>query len=91
MTANSMFTADHQLPIKLIKQIDHIIGSVPIKANLQRTIDHGYEPSGSINNSPCAVHILLQIVPAYRHSLHLPVKEDIANSSPLPAKEKAPA
>ena len=80
MKANSMFIASDQLPFKFIEQTNHIVGGVPIKTNLQRAINHGYEPSGSINNSPSAVHILLHIISAFRHRKHLKNKNPTAQS-----------
>ncbi|MBX8813341.1 hypothetical protein HBA91_11925 [Ochrobactrum sp. MR34] len=85
MTDSLMFTAAHQLPIKLIKQINHIVGGVPIKANLQRAIDHGYEPSGSIDNHPRAIHILPHVISAIRHCIHLKNKNPTAHSLSVPA------
>ena len=80
MTDSLMFTAAHQLPIKLIKQINHTVGGVSIKTNLQRAIDHGYESGSSINNSPSTIHILLHIISAFRHRKHLKNKNPTAQS-----------
>ncbi|KAB0538165.1 hypothetical protein HNQ68_001939 [Pseudochrobactrum saccharolyticum] len=80
MTDSLMFTAAHQLPIKLIKQINHTVGGVSIKTNLQRAIYHGYESGSSINNSPSTIHILLHIISAFRHRKHLKNKNPTAQS-----------
>ncbi|WP_022711599.1 hypothetical protein [Pseudochrobactrum sp. AO18b] len=85
MTDSLMFTAAHQLPIKLIKQINHTVGGVPIKTNLQRAIDYGYETGSSINNNPSTIHILLHIISAFRHGKHLKNKNPTAQSLSDPA------
>ncbi len=85
MTDSLMFTAAHQFPIKLIKQINHTVGGFPSKANLQRAINHGYEPCSSIYNRPRTVHILFHIISAFRHRKHLKNKKPIAQSLSDPA------
>lgn len=85
MKANSMFIASDQLPFKFIEQTNHIVGGVPIKTNLQRAINHGYEPSGSIDNHPRAIHILPHVISAIRHCIHLKNKNPTAHSLSVPA------
>ena len=90
MKANSMFIASDQLPFKFIEQTNHIVGGVPIKTNLQRAINHGYEPSGSIDDRPCAAHILFHVISALRHWFppNKKNKKSTAKSLSVPAMER---